>query len=87
MWPQQSSLNEALVCGANSLIGRRKGQTRCDELKISQGLVFPRLSQPPRCDNYMKGSGVQAHFHPGIYRQHQRVGGEAANTTVNNTHG
>lgn len=53
---------------ADTLIGIHKGQTRHSELKISEGVVFPRLSQPPRCDNYMRGSGVEAHFNPGVYR-------------------
>lgn len=63
---------------ADALIGLHKGQTWRIELKISEGVVFPRLSQPPRCDNYMRGSGVEAHFHPGIYRLHQRVSGKGS---------
>jgi len=39
---------------ADGLIGAHKGQNWCRELKISKGVVFPRLSQPPCCDYYMK---------------------------------
>ncbi len=53
---------------ADALIGLYKGQTWRSELKISEGVVFPRLSQPPRCDNYMRGNNVEAHFHSGVYR-------------------
>ena len=53
---------------ADALIGLHKGQTWCSELKISEGAMFPRLSQSPRCDNYMRANDVKAHFHSGIYR-------------------
>lgn len=67
---------------ADALIGPHKGQTRRSELKISEGVVLPRLSQPPRCDNYMRRSAVEAHFHPGVYRLEQRVSGEVATNTI-----
>lgn len=53
---------------ADALIGLHKGQTRRSELKISEGVVFARLSRPPRRDNYMRGKDVEAHFHSGVYR-------------------
>jgi len=53
---------------ADALIGLHKGQTWRSELKIGEGLVFPRLSQSPRCDNYLRGNDVEAHFHSSIYR-------------------
>lgn len=72
------------------MIGLHKGQTWHIELKISEGVVFPRLSQPPRCDNYTRGSDMEAHFHPGAYRLYQRVSSEGSykhgrHTTLNNT--